>query len=504
MRGLIKKSFVLAIVAVLAFSAFGLSVQPASAATSPTRLALKVASGTGTAAVVDINGKVKVSVSSVYPSTASKSVTWSIYSGKSYGKLTNIASSYCYVQGIKTGTVTVKAKSKYYPYVTKYINVYVKQLYPSAVTMSPTSQKLWVGATAQNTATVTKKSWVYNSGVTWKSSNIAVATVSTTGKITAKAAGPATITVTSKDKSTLKATCAVEVYSAALTSTSRKTLAVDGTYSNALNITGPPEQITIAYTSTNTAVATIDATGKVTAIASGGTTIKATATIVATGKKVTTSYIVDVKRIEGAAGESFDFSPTYSKLGITHETLGFTGARELLLTPDMLDDFFGFGVLGVDLFNPMDVSENFMSSSFNWDAGGFVFAKTGTLVEISTFKNGVPFFNPYSVAAKDSLTMVGDNDTYTGYTLRFDYYPDPADGSATITLDQNVLTIPFAGQTLELTRVAYNKVEIRDADYGTDPVLTITRTPGNYHFDINDPQYKTDKGITFGIYESYL
>ena len=75
MRGLIKKVFVVLVAAILISSAYGFTVQSADAATSPTRLYLKVASGTGTAAVVDIAAKVKVYVSSVYPSAASKSVT---------------------------------------------------------------------------------------------------------------------------------------------------------------------------------------------------------------------------------------------------------------------------------------------------------------------------------------------------------------------------------------------------------------------------------------------
>jgi len=503
MRGLIKKVFVVLVAAILISSAYGFTVQSADAATSPTRLYLKVASGTGTAAVVDIAAKVKVYVSSVYPSAASKSVTWSVYSGSAYGKITNIAGSYCYVQGIKPGTVTVKAKSRYYPYVTKYIKVYVKQLYPTAVTMSPTSQKLWVGATAQNTATVTHKTWVHDSGVTWTSSNTAAATVSTAGKITAKAAGSATITATSKDKSTLKATCAVEVYSAALQSTARKTLAVDETSTNALKISGPSEAMTIAYASSNTAAATVDANGKVTAKASGATTITATATVTATGKSVSRSYVVDVKRIVGSAGEPFSFLTTYSKLAITDGHHGLVGASELVLSPAMLDDFFGFGSLGFDMFNPMDVSANFIPNSFTWNAGGFVFAKTGDRIDISSVKNGLPYFSPYKVAA-DSLTMVGDNDAYTGYTLRLDYYPNALTGNSVITLDNNVLTIPFGGQTLELTRVTYNKVEIRDTSYSADPVLTIIRKTGSYAFTVNEAAYMSTNGITFGIYESYL
>ena len=78
MRSFLKKTFIFLIAAVVVVSGFGMTLEPVSAATGPTSIYLKVASGSGTSAVVDINGKVKVYVSSVYPSTRSKSVTWSV------------------------------------------------------------------------------------------------------------------------------------------------------------------------------------------------------------------------------------------------------------------------------------------------------------------------------------------------------------------------------------------------------------------------------------------
>lgn len=51
-----------------------------------------------------------------------------------------------------------------------------------------------------------------NKGVIWKSSNTKIATVSSTGKVTAKAAGTVTITCTAKDGSGKKATCRITVY----------------------------------------------------------------------------------------------------------------------------------------------------------------------------------------------------------------------------------------------------------------------------------------------------
>ncbi|MBQ8305380.1 MAG: Ig-like domain-containing protein [Blautia sp.] len=84
-------------------------------------------------------------------------------------------------------------------------SVEVKKPQPS-ISLSKTSQTLYVGKTATLTATVknTTKS------VIWSSSNKNVATVSTKGKITAKKAGTATITATIKGTK-VKATCKVTV-----------------------------------------------------------------------------------------------------------------------------------------------------------------------------------------------------------------------------------------------------------------------------------------------------
>ena len=51
-----------------------------------------------------------------------------------------------------------------------------------------------------------------NKAVAWKSSNTKIATVSSTGKVTAKSAGTVTITCTAKDGSGKKATCKITVY----------------------------------------------------------------------------------------------------------------------------------------------------------------------------------------------------------------------------------------------------------------------------------------------------
>lgn len=81
----------------------------------------------------------------------------------------------------------------------------------TSVTLKKTSCTLTSkGQTLQLTAIVAPTN-ATNRSLSWVSSNTAVATVSSTGKITAVANGTATITATSKDGSNKKATCKVTV-----------------------------------------------------------------------------------------------------------------------------------------------------------------------------------------------------------------------------------------------------------------------------------------------------
>jgi len=121
-----------------------------------------------------------------------------------------------------------------------------------------------------------------NKNVTWSSSAPAVATVDTSGLVTAVATGSATITVTTEDGG-FTATCAVTVTTVSVPVTGVKldkdtlTLSIGGKETLTAQI--DPANATnkaVTWSSSNTAIATVDANGVVTAVASGTATITVT------------------------------------------------------------------------------------------------------------------------------------------------------------------------------------------------------------------------------------
>ena len=135
----------------------------------------------------------------VHPSTLKdKSVTW-----KSSNSKVATVSSDGWVRAIKTGTATITCTCVATGAKT------TCQVTVGKVTLNTYKTVIEKGKTLKLTANVYPSS-LANKGVTWKSSNTKVATVSSTGKVKGIKAGTATITCTSVALG-LKATCKVTV-----------------------------------------------------------------------------------------------------------------------------------------------------------------------------------------------------------------------------------------------------------------------------------------------------
>ena len=145
----------------------------------------------------------------------------------------------------------------------------------TSITLNKTSATLYRNGTLQLKATVNNP----NGKTTYSSSNTKVATVTSTGIVTAKAKGTATITV---KNGSAKATATITVKNPSL-NMSKATLYLNG--SKTLKITGKIGKAT--FNSSNKKVATVNSSGKITAKKKGTCTITVKANGVTLKCKVT-------------------------------------------------------------------------------------------------------------------------------------------------------------------------------------------------------------------------
>ena len=148
----------------------------------------------------------------------------------------------------------------------------------SGITLNKTAMNLTIGASESLVATISPSN-ATNKDVEWTSSNTNVATVDTTGKVTGVSAGSATITVKTKDGAKI-ATCNVTVKNSVIPVTgvtlNKTALNLVTGASESLVATISPSNATnkdVEWTSSNTNVATVDTTGKVTGVSAGSATI---------------------------------------------------------------------------------------------------------------------------------------------------------------------------------------------------------------------------------------
>ncbi len=151
----------------------------------------------------------------------------------------------------------------------------------TGVTLSASNASITIGGTTTLTATVLPTN-ATNKSVSWSSNNIAVATVSSAGVVTGIGTGSATITVTTADQSkTASATIQVISTSVPVTgvSLSPTSASINVGTSTTLSATVLPTNATnknVAWSSSNTAIATVSQAGVVTGIGTGSVTITVT------------------------------------------------------------------------------------------------------------------------------------------------------------------------------------------------------------------------------------
>ena len=225
-----------------------------------------------------VEGETKVLTAAIAPADAeNQSVTWST-SDKSVVTVEDGT-----VTAIKAGeaTVTVTANDKGSVKAECKVTVTAANVAVTGVSLDKTTLTLAAGENAKLSAKVTPAN-ATNKRVTWSSSDEAIATVDSEGKVTANAAGTATITATTKEGNKT-ATCTVTVTgtSVAVTGVSldKTTLTLTKGKSAKLTATVAPANATnknVTWSSSNQAIATVDSEGDVRAMAVGIASITVT------------------------------------------------------------------------------------------------------------------------------------------------------------------------------------------------------------------------------------
>ena len=180
------------------------------------------------------------------------------------------------------------------------------------VSLNKSATTLTEGESETLTATITPSNATGDKTVKWSSSNEAVATVDSNGKVTAKKAGTAVITATSSNGKTAGCTVTVKQKEIAITgiSLNKSTTSLTEGESETLTATITPSNATgdktVKWSSSNEAVAAVDSNGKVTAKKAGTAVITATSS-----NRKTASCTVTVKQKEIAiTGISLNKSTT--------------------------------------------------------------------------------------------------------------------------------------------------------------------------------------------------
>jgi uncharacterized protein YjdB len=200
----------------------------------------------------------------------------------------------------------------------------------ASVTVSPASASIVVGGTQQLSA-VTKDSagnTLTGRVVTWSSSDTVVATVSSSGLVTARGAGSATITATSEGKSgTAAITTIVPVATVTVSPASASILVGATRQLSAVTKDAAGNTLTgrvVTWSSSNTTIATVNASGLVTGRAAGSATITATSEGKSGTATVTVTLVPVATVTVSPASASIQVGATQQFSAVTKDSAGNT------------------------------------------------------------------------------------------------------------------------------------------------------------------------------------
>ncbi|MDP3446973.1 MAG: Ig-like domain-containing protein, partial [Eubacteriales bacterium] len=304
-----------------------------------------------TALSLPVNGTYTLTATIGPDNATDKTVKWEVEAGKESDVSVDSTGTVKVLRNF-TGTVTVTATSNDTPTATQNCLISVNTILVDGISISDTSATIYKGSWKQLSAVITP-SGAADPAITWTSSNTAVATVDSTGKVTAVSVpagatyGEAIITAQSSNPSVFS-TCTIRVLQSVLITSltlNKSDLALNVGDEETLTVTGTPTNATnkvLQWTSSNPEVASVSA-GKVIAASKGSAVIRADATD-GSGKfvscVVTVSNIqilnvyLDKSSLDLSEGDTASVVATVFPTNATTRTLKWTSSNTSVATVD--------------------------------------------------------------------------------------------------------------------------------------------------------------------------
>jgi len=254
------------------------------------------------------------------------------------------------VTAVKAGSATITVTTSDGGKTAKCeVTVEAKVIPVSGITVDKETLSIVEGEDATLTATVAPED-ASDKTFAWSTSDEKVATVDENGKVTAVAAGTATITATTTDGGKT-AKCEVTVEAKVIpvegVTVDKETLEMVEGDEATLAATVAPEEATdksVTWASSDEAVATVDAEGKVTAVAPGTATITVTTTdgektakceVTVSAKVIPVeSVALDKETLEMVEGDEASIAATVAPEEATDKTVKWTSSDETVATVD--------------------------------------------------------------------------------------------------------------------------------------------------------------------------
>lgn len=332
--------------------------------------------------------------------------------------------------GVGEDFVVIESNADSSVYASVYVNVTSSGSSSPTVTsvsVSPSSLSLDLNGTKTGTLTATVNGENNPSqAVTWASSNNSVATVSTSGVVTAKATGNATITATSQADGNKSGTCVVTVSDSTVHVTgvtlNKNSTSISKGSTETLTATVSPNNATnkaVTWTSSNTSAATVSNSGVVSVPSNA--TVGATSTITVTtsdGSYTATCIVTVAAAIESQTltitRSSFSTSGGYAWYDWTQATTDSTSIS-------------GKGELYTTTASSMQFNKskgNKVAAIFNTTAIPGSITKIEATSQQTTIRSWTAYVTSTACSSSGSTLTFGSNKTTVGTT-------SPAVGSST-------------------------------------------------------------------------